>query len=761
MVWGLLCPLLHSFASALMAAPPNELDRYNVVWDTPSQNASGSMPIGNGEVGLNVWVEENGDLRFYISRTDAWSEACRLLKLGRIRLSLSPNPFAKGTAFRQELNLRDGCIEIAAGPAGEATKLKVFVDADAPVVHVIGECERAQKVKATLETWRTERKLLQGDELSSSWTMQRAPAEIEVWEAGDVVADQPSDAVTWYHRNEHSVVPLTLKHQGIDAFANLVADPLLNRTFGGRLAARGFKRHGGRTLESDGPVRHFTLQITTHSAQTSTAESWQKQLRAIAARFSDSAFRAGTTAAWWHEFWDRSWVFVEGDTEGPGTNEDRGRSPITQAYILQRWMAACAGRGNYPIKFNGSIFTVDPEFSGGPKLDADWRKWGDCYWWQNTRLPPYAAIASGDYDQCRALFRLYREVLPICRARTKSYYDADGVYFPETMTIFGTYANCDYGWKRQGRKANEVLCPWWCYAWQQGLELVMLMQDYYDHTQDRRFLRDHLLPMAADVLRYYDTRFARDQAGKLVISPTQAVETYWHSVTNDTPSVAGLNAVLNRLLALPRGQVPAHDRKLWVNLKEATPPVPVRREGDRSFVLPAEHFDPKRSNVENPELYAVWPFRLFGVGRPNLSTGTETFQRRVEKGMKGWAYDGQCAAILGLTEEARRQILYKVGNSNPNHRFPAMWGPNFDWLPDQDHGSNIMLTLQHMLLATDGEKLILLPAWPRDWNVSFKLHAPRQTVIEVKLMNGEIAELKVTPGSRRKDVVAPSVLGRN
>jgi len=684
-----------------------------------------------------------------------------LLKLGRIRVSLSPNPFTKGSAFRQELKLRDGCVEIVAGPTGEATKLKVLVDADAPVIHLIGECERARVVKATFETWRTDKKVLRGDELGSSWTMQRAPAEIEVWEAGDVIADQPSDAVTWYHRNEHSVVPLTLKHQGIDAFAKLAPDPLLHRTFGGRMAAPGFARRGGHTLESAGPVRHFTLQIATHSAQTSTAGLWQKQLQTMAARFSKPAARAGATAAWWQAFWDRSWIFVEGDPEGQGAERDARSSPITRAYILQRWMAACAGRGNYPIKFNGSIFTVDPEFTGGPKFDADWRKWGDCYWWQNTRLPPYAAIASGDYDQCRALFRMYREVLPICRARAKSYYGADGVYFPETMTLFGTYANNDYGWNRQGHRPNEVLCPWWCYVWQQGLELVMLMQDYYDHTQDRRFLREELLPMAADVLRYYDTRFARDQAGKLIISPTQAVETYWHGVTNDTPSLAGLNAVLNRLLGLPKGHVPARDRKLWAKLQEATPPVPVRREGDKSFVLPAEQFDPKRSNVENPELYAVWPFRLFGVGRPNLSTGTETFERRIEKGMKGWAYDGQCAAILGLTDEAKRQILFKIGNSHPNHRFPAMWGPNYDWLPDQDHGSNIMLTLQHMLLLADGDRIILLPAWPKDWNVSFKLHAPRQTVVEARITQGTITELRVTPESRRKDVVVASVLQSN
>jgi hypothetical protein len=38
-----------------------------VVWDTPSRDSSGSMPLGNGDIGLNVWVEEEGDLLFYLS----------------------------------------------------------------------------------------------------------------------------------------------------------------------------------------------------------------------------------------------------------------------------------------------------------------------------------------------------------------------------------------------------------------------------------------------------------------------------------------------------------------------------------------------------------------------------------------------------------------------------------------------------------------------------------------------------------------------
>ncbi|MCX7827194.1 MAG: hypothetical protein N2689_16820, partial [Verrucomicrobiae bacterium] len=86
--------------------------------------------------------------------------------------------------------------------------------------------------------------------------------------------------------------------------------------------------------------------------------------------------------------------------------------------------------------------------------------------------------------------------------------------------------------------------------------------------------------------------------------PTQAVETYWFDVVNDTPTVAGLQAVLDRLLALPKDAVPAGDREFWAKMKAAAPPVPVRTEDGKSFIPPAEKFDPKRSNVENPELYA-------------------------------------------------------------------------------------------------------------------------------------------------------------
>jgi hypothetical protein len=47
----------------------------------------------------------------------------------------------------------------------------------------------------------------------------------------------------------------------------------------------------------------------------------------------------------------------------------------------------------------------------------------------------------------------------------------------------------------------------------------------------------------------------------------------------------------------------------------------------------------------------------------------------------------------------------------------------------------------------------LVPAWPKDWNANFKLHAPKNTTVEGRVENGKVIEMKVIPEYRRKDVV--------
>jgi hypothetical protein len=882
---------------------------YDVIWTTPSKDAAGSMPMGNGEVGINLWVADNGDLQFYISRSDSFSEISRLLKVGYVRVALSPNPFVNGAPFRQHLHLHDGVCEITGGEGSGKVTLKVFVDSSAPVVYVVGESASPITVKATAECWRTEPKTIPKSEQKSAWTMHGAP--FPLIESADVFPNVSSPgAVVWYHRNESSVAPSTLQVQSLESAADKVADPLIHRTFGGWLTGDHFKATAGHSIETAAPVTTFALRTAVPCEQTATPSAWIADAKKIAAASVDSAKAMADTIAWWHGYWDRSWVDTDGgrgitvpiskqplrvgvDSDGankfpgelarvelydrvftadeiaksaagaaPATGRSQtqvaplapshfekgltitawikpnalhagrildkmtaggsdgflldtdpgdtlrlivgseilsapagslktGRwqhvaatadcasgvmriyldgkivaerggdavSPIARGYALQQYVQACGGRGTYPIKFNGGIFTVEPK-AMGLKFDADYRAWGDCFWWQNTRHMYHPMLAGGDYEMMDPMFRMYESAVPLAEARTELYHGVKGCYFPETMTIWGTYSNGDYGWNRKGHEPQDVLCPYWQYAWNQGPELVDLMLDRWDYTDDSAFLKQQVLPMAQSVLTYFDTRFKRDANGKIILNPTQSVETFWTGVINDMPSVAGLNDITTRLCALPANLTTPDQRAFFTRMKASCPEVPIEDrviDGKSVRMLaPAEKYNPARSNVENPEEYGIWPFRLFGIGKPGLDEAIAAYDHRVNHLDVGWGYDGNCAALLGLTDEAARILEKKCANSRHGYRWPATWGPNFDWLPDQNHGGNLLETTQLMLLQCDGEKIRLLSAWPKKWDVSFKLHATLQTVVECVYKNGTIEKLEVTPAGRRADVVMPA-----
>ena len=73
-----------------------------------------------------------------------------------------------------------------------------------------------------------------------------------------------------------------------------------------------------------------------------------------------------------------------------------------------------------------------------------------------------------------------------------------------------------------------------------------------------------------------------------------------------------------------------------------------------------------------------------------------------------------------------------------------------DWT---NWGGSGMIGLHEMLMQTSDNRIILFPAWPKNWDVSFKLYAPKNTIVECIYKNGRIEKLEVTPESRIKDLV--------
>jgi hypothetical protein len=739
-----------------------------ITWTTPSTNAAGSMPLGNGDISVNVWAETNGDLLLYIGKCDSWDENGRLLKLGRLRLHFSNHPFAAATPFRQTLLADRGEIEIAAGQAGAELRVRIWVDANRPVVRIETESDQDLSLEAGLELWRTTARELPEIE-DHSPTGKLAASELTKV-TPDTILDA-AGALAWAHRNERSVWAGTLELQGLGRMVPQLRDPLLGLTSGALVRGEGLQRTDGTRLQSKAPGKRFTLSVHPLAAQTASAAEWLAQVgkQADASDAVAPSLARAEHRAWWQSFWQRSHIVISGSAEA---------EKVSQGYNLQRFLLACASRGRFPMKYNGSLFTVDGTRESAvaavpvPEVyDADYRMWGGGYWFQNCRLIYWPMLMAGDFDLMQPFFRLYRDILPFAEARSRIYYGHGGAFFPEAFTFWGSYLNIHYGYDRtgrtispsdviaavQGRKSQEPLKPgdvantYIRSYWQGGIELLGMMADYHSLTQDSEFLHQTLLPMARPILGFYREHYPqRDDQGKMVIKPSQALET-WQIAVNPLPEVAGLRWVADQLLQV--ADLPAADRKAWTELRELLPPLPSRVEywNKKKYLIPALQYD-VLGNAENPELYAIFPYRHFGVSKPELEVGRETYARRLFPGTGCWRQDSIQAALLGLTDEAKRDVVANFNGQHPNHRFPAILGPNFDWIPDHDHGGVAMIALQRMLLQTEGLKILLLPAWPRDWNVSFKLHAPQQTVIECVYRDGQIQSLQVTPESRRKDV---------
>jgi hypothetical protein len=728
------------------------------------------MPLGNGDIGVNAWIEPDGDLVFYVGKGDTWSDNGRLLKVGKLRIKLDPPPSLEN--FEQRLSLQDGTMAVRCGQGDQTTAIHLWVDANHPVIRVSIEGPQPCTATASIELWRTEREPYPACEVSDLLEDRSKPNRLHeeiIVEPDTIIEDLPG-RIGWYHHNIRSVGPeLTARLQGLWEYFEGRPDPLLHRTFGAVIAARDGERIDSTHLRSPVGKKHqFSVFVLTE--HPSSPERWLASLDSAAAEIESQPLEARRVAheRWWSDFWNRSWIHVSessqptlvprgGQNSSPGeiasgeTDRVSDAFVVSRAYALQRFIDACAGRGRYPIKFNGSIFTVPHEGKYG---DADYRRWGPGYWWQNTRLPYLSMCASGDFEMMRPLFRMYaEELMPLHKFRTRKYTGHDGAFIPECIYFWGPTFTATYGWTAFEQRGEDKLqeSGWHKWEWVSGPELVWMMLDYYEHTLDEAFARNRLLPTVREVLTFFDQHYETDTQGKLLMCPSQAVETWWNC-TNPMPEIAGLHAVTARLLLLPEHLAAADQRAFWGALRDKLPVLPTREVDGVTMLAPAETFDQKR-NIENPELYAVFPFRLVSFDKPNAQLGIEALKHRWDKGNSGWRQDDLFMAYLGLAAQTREYLVGRAHNKHRGSRFPAFWGPNYDWIPDQDHGGVLMRTLQAMLMQTDGKAIHLLPAWPRGWDADFKLYAPYRTIVSGSVRDGRIESLKVEPESRRKDLV--------
>ena len=748
--------ILNTLLLTLTAAAAQGLPTFTVDWHTLGDDENSSMPLGNGDIAVNAWTEHNGDIVMLIAKSDAFSENAQQQKVGRVRIALEPNPFVGRTDLVQRLSLADARLTLSAG----SDRAEVWVDANHPVIHVATTTARPVTATVRTELWRTRGYHLTQEQVNENlfnlWEWRSCPDGIDF--LPDSILPATPTQTSWCHWNTRSMYPVVLRQEHLGSLIAKYPDPLLHRCYGAAVTGPHFHADDDRTLTADAAATRHELAICVLTKTVDSIDEWQQAVGKLAATTARTPYKTlwQQHRRWWAQFWGRSWVQLWGDADAEA---------VSRGYAVNRYMVACAGRGAVPIKFNGSLFTVGHDIPEGAVSttddhDPDFRDWGSCFWHQNIRHIYYPLVASGDYDLLMPWLNMYTNALPLAKDRTRLYYGHGGASFIETIHFWGLPNLMDFGWDNPGHDPQSGYMRWHT---QGALEVVVQMLDYFDNTQDTAYLHSRLLPFAKAIVQYYDQHWQRGADGKILFSPHQSIEMYQQGVVNPTPDIAGLRAILPRLQQLP-GQADSLVR-LWTRVLADVPAIPIgttqggklplRGQGDadgRPVILPAQQYgDP--SNGENPELYTVFPYRNYCLGKPDLQLALNTYEARRYPFKNCWGQDGMEAALLGLTDEARQHAVKAMTTYSTTQRFPWFWAKVADYAPDMDNGGTAMMTLQLMLMQCNGREIRLLPAWPADWSATFKLHAPYNTTVEATVEQGQLKRLKVTPRSRRADVV--------
>jgi hypothetical protein len=730
------------------------------VWTTPSKNSSESMPCGGGDVGMNVWMED-GDVLFYLSRSGSFDENNTLLKAGRFRISLSPN--IDVNHFRQILHLNEGYVEVTDG----VVSIQLWADVEKPVVHVDLESKREKlNVAVTYENWRTQDITMTKREAFQSSYKFATPKGLQTHHDSIVAAER---VLTFMHCNgEQTIFDATVSQQKMDVVKDKLYNPLKNLVFGGRMQGEGFvliDNLTGRYASSDyqgwiyvteQPRKKAHVQIALANRQGSV-DDWTAELTALEGKVRHDWDRRNSRR-WWQQFWQRSYISLTFSPSHPLTS-------IARNYTLFRYMLGCNARGPWPTKFNGGLFTFDPEYVNTLdeyRLSPDFRNWGGgVHTAQNQRLVYWPMLKNGDFDLLRPQLEFYLNIYNNAEERSRLYWGHNGACLTEQIENYGLPCYPEYGTKRpKGFDPGMERNAWLEYEWDTCLEFCMMA------LEARRYQNIDIspyIPMIYSCLRFFDEHYQYladlrgakrlDEAGKLVLYPGSGGETY-KMAYNSTSTIAALRTVTQALIDYENGVGPDSqtDMDYLKGLLTRLPDITIRD----GMIQPAVHWE-RVQNTEPTQLYPVFPWRMYGIGRPDIDVARNTFLNDSLalkfRSHVGWKQDVIWAACLGLTDDAEALIMQKLADGP--YRFPAFWGPGFDWSPDHNWGGSGMIGMQEMLLQEVGTKLYLFPAWPKQWNVRFKLCASRGTTVEAEMKDGQVINVKVTPQDRQQDVVLP------
>jgi hypothetical protein len=482
---------------------------------------------------------------------------------------------------------------------------------------------------------------------------------------------------------------------------------------------------------------------------------------------------------WWQDFWSRTFVRLQ-SADGQAEQAQRWRN-------LHLYHMASSSRGELPPKWNGSLFVTT----------GDQRRWGSQYWVWTTEMLYFPLLAADAIDLTEPFFNMYVRQLPDCEKAAQQRWGVSGAYFPETTAFDGpTVLPDDVAAEFQdvllGRKPHTAMSPrakalcqfdsqlrvviepykgrfsWISHVASSGSELAVQAWWRYRYTGDREWLRTHAYPLLRGTVEFYRHLVKKESDGRYHLSGTNVHEDFW-GVGDSIMDLAAIRGTAP--LAIRAAEILDVDADLrghWKELLANLAPYPMGADprakaltgGALADDVWAAGYLGEINGQNNPE--DVWLTPVFPFENWTLATRDAAVDAIVRKTLDLAPRHAAVLGGAGLNTAIRTPIAaVRAGRGKELPRILERYYAAFAPLPNGmslfegptaasvEHLGLLTTTLQEALLQSvaprpgEPEVIHVFPAWPPQWDASFRLLARGGFLVSSESEAGEVTRIEI------------------
>lgn len=671
-------------------------------YTTPVGRSEAGQPIGNGRMGSLVWTTPS-TLKFQINRVDVhaqnhdtasfpernldYSSGCGMIDLN---FGDYGEDVFSGLAFNQHLSVYDGMVTVR----GNGVRARVLA------------CPNQDLIAVELEDTR-----ITPAPISIDLRMLRYANQYIEHENYQLTKQHSSEIVT---RNHRAISTLDIRDDSIalkqqfreGEFYNASAVVIKTE---GRACKAIYANESTVRLSAAAGRGKFVVLIASASSYNAEEDITAKATAELAkVDRLDFGSLATQNAHWWHSFWSKGFIRLEGSDSAPQT--------IEKNYTYYLYVMAASSRGAYIPRYGGMLWYTN----------GDMRQWGAQHWWHNASCDYNALPMANRPELMQPFISMYSGMYERCAIAARQQWGSKGIFIPEVTWFdgleilpediaeemrelylvrkpweerslrFQSYAetktphNSRWNWKGRGKWIDGRFiwdawqpCPYGptTHILSSGAKIAHLFWQIYEHTQDGAFLREQAYPIIRGVAEFY-ANFPNLKLGSDGIYHIHYVnnhEPVWGATDaqEEISAIRGMLPVAIKAAEILR--VDADLRRRWTELLEKIAPLPTNntlrsgpardREDRERWIsgLPPAF----RGDLNSPRVVPAAFYDLCCVETEDEAMrkmGHATFEAIFPHGIDSRTpvreldWDPVAAANLGRSEDVRHLLLGQIQN---------------------------------------------------------------------------------------------------